>query len=91
MSVYDSTDFIAVDDGIRTKFNLPLTGGYVKVVGSVKYSEYRKVKDEIIYLGEGVDEITGIDGIEIINVPEKTINGFNYIIDNTIYSFCRKR
>lgn len=82
LSVFDSTNFIALNDGIRTKFNLPIEGSTVKLVGSVNYTLYKKVKGQIIEVGTGLDEITGLDGVEIVWDREYSLNGFNCEVDN---------
>ena len=99
LGVFDETYYINISDKIKTKYNLPREitfdtilsnesprGAYctLKLTGSIDYDIYYMSDTEPIYIQSGSDEITGIDGIKIINVEKG--QGFTFEIDNLLYN-----
>lgn len=107
LGVFDETYFINISDEIKTKYNLPreisykssLIGGEsdkgvyrtLKLTGSIEYDLYYMGEFGPEYVGTKSEEITGIDGVKIINV-ECSMNELNteetfvYEIDNLLYN-----
>ena len=99
LGVFDETNYINISDEIKTKYNLPREISYgdiltfesekgvyriVKLTGSIEYSLYYMSENGPVFLYNGSDEITGIDGVIIENVQKG--NGFVYDIDNLLYN-----
>lgn len=99
LGVFDETNYINISDEIKTKYNLPREIGYdsilsnesnrgayksLKLTGSVDYDLYYVSDSGLEYINTGSDEITGIDGVRIVNV--ETGYGFTYEIDNLLYN-----
>lgn len=65
---------------IKTKYKLKLDEGSLQIRGLVDYDEYRVEENgSIVKIGSGTTEISGIDGVEIIEDSKSP--EFNYDID----------
>ena len=56
----------------------------LKLTGSIEYDLYYVSDSGLVYVNTGSDEITGIDGVRIINIEKD--HGFTYEIDNLLYN-----
>jgi len=99
LGVFDETNYINISDEIKTKYNLPREISYgdiltfesekgvyrvVKLTGSIEYDLYYMSENGPVFLYNGSDEITGIDGVVIENVQKG--NGFVCDVDNLLYN-----
>lgn len=99
LGVFDETNYINISDEIKTKYNLPREIGYdsvlsnesdkgayksLKLTGSIEYDLYYVSDSGLVYVNTGSDEVTGIDGVRIVNIEKDY--GFTYEIDNLLYN-----
>ena len=100
LGVFDETNFINISDEIKTKYNLPRDISYesssiggesdkgvyrtVKLTGCIEYDLYYDGEHGLEYICTKTEEITGIDGVRIVNVESG--DGFTYEIDNLLYN-----
>jgi len=100
LGVFDETNFINISDEIKTKYNLPRDISYesssiggesdkgvyrtIKLTGCIEYDLYYDGEHGLEYICTKTEEITGIDGVRIVNVESG--EGFTYEIDNLLYN-----